>query len=204
MSVRLERHDLGVSWTLREAMARTSHALADDGRVWLIDPVDAPEALAAVADLGRPAAVVQLLDRHPRDCAALAERLGVPHLRLPEALPDSPFEIVPVLDLPRWREVALWWPARRALAVAEAVGTSPFYTAGSGAAGIHALLRLLPPGRLRDYAPEHLLPGHGRPLHGPAAAAALEHAYRRSRRDVPRLLAAIPRWGLAARRAGAK
>jgi hypothetical protein len=204
VSLRLEEHDAGVTWTLHEAMARSSHALAEDGRVWLIDPVDSPEALAAVERLGRPAAVVGLLDRHARDSAAIAERLGVPHLRLPERLPDSPFEVVRVLDVPGWREVALWWPQRHTLVVAETIGTSPFYAVDGGPAGIHPLVRLLPPGALRPYAPEHLLVGHGRPRHGADAAAGVEHAYRRARRDIPRLLAAIPRWGLAARARGSK
>jgi hypothetical protein len=204
MSIRLDEHDAGVTWTLREMMARSSHALADDGRVWLVDPVDEPEALAAAARLGRPAGVIQLLDRHSRDASAIAERLGVPHLRLPERLPDSPFEVVRVLDVPGWHELALWWPRRQALVVAEAIGTSPFFAVDGGPAGMHALLRLLPPGALRRYAPEHLLVGHGPPRHGAEAAAAIDHAYRHARRDIPRLLAAIPRWGLAARGRDAK
>ncbi|HEV2076205.1 MAG TPA: hypothetical protein VGR10_08185, partial [Thermoleophilaceae bacterium] len=68
----VEEHDLGLSWVVEEAMERASHALADAGRVWLVDPVDVPEATERALALGRPAAVLQLLDRHPRDCAALA------------------------------------------------------------------------------------------------------------------------------------
>lgn len=59
-------------------MQRASHALAVEGRVWLVDPVDAPELEARIRLLGEPAGVVQLLDRHGRDCAAWAARLGVP------------------------------------------------------------------------------------------------------------------------------
>ena len=195
MPLRLDSHPLGLSWTLDEAMARTSHALALDGRVWLIDPVDDPEALAAVEALGAPAAVVQLLDRHARDGAALAARLGVPHLRLPDAVPQSPFEVLRVLEIPRWRERALWWPERRGLVVAEAIGTHEFDTLGAAPAGVHPLLRLFPPGALRGLDPEHLLPGHGPPLHGPAAAEALHAAYARSRRDLPRLVPALLRLG---------
>jgi hypothetical protein len=204
VSIRLEEHDAGVTWTMREAMARTSHALADDGRVWLVDPIDDPEALAAAQRRGEVAGVIQLLDRHRRDAEQLAERYGVPHLRMPGSVPDSPFEVVPVLDRRRWREVALWWPERRALVVAETIGTSPFYAVDGGPAGIHALVRLFPPGALRGYPAEHLLVGHGRPRHGAEAAAAIEYAYRHARRDIPRLLAAIPRWGLAARARSAK
>ena len=60
-------------------MARSAHALRDGDRVWLVDPYEDAEALERAAALGAPAGVLQLLDRHDRDCAALAARLGVPH-----------------------------------------------------------------------------------------------------------------------------
>ena len=82
-----------LTWTVREPLERASHALAHDGRVWLIDPVADEAALRAALGLGEMAAVVQLLDRHPRDCKKIAQRFSVPHLRLPEVLPDSPFAI---------------------------------------------------------------------------------------------------------------
>jgi hypothetical protein len=182
----------GFSWVLDEPLQRTSHALADDGRVWLVDPVDVAEPLERAQGLGEVAAVLQLLDRHNRDCATVARRLGVPYLRLPDALPDTPFEVLPVLRLPRWRESALWWPGTRALVVAEAVGTAPLFTGGRAAAGIHIFLRAFPPGRLRGLAPEHLLVCHGEGVHGAAAAAALEQAYARSRRDIPHVLLGLP------------
>ena len=71
----LDEYEFGFSWVMDEPLERTSHALAADGRVWLIDPVDVPEAIERATALGEPAAVVQLLDRHNRDCAELAERL---------------------------------------------------------------------------------------------------------------------------------
>jgi hypothetical protein len=177
-----------------ETIVRTSHALAAGGRVWLVDPVDDGAALDAAAGLGTPAAVVQLLDRHARDGAAIAVRLGVPLLHLPAAVPESPFSVVHMLDLPKWRERALWWPHQRALVVAEAVGTGSFFTLGAAPAGIHLLLRLRPPGALRRFEPEHLLPGHGPPLHGPAAAGAVRTAYARSRRDLVRVPRMLLRW----------
>ena len=184
-----DEHEAGLSWVLDEAMRRTSHALADDGRIWLVDPVDVPEAIERALALGEPAAVVQLLDRHPRDCAELAARFGVPHLRLPSSVPDSPFEVVDVVDVPKWREKALWWPELGALVVAEAVGTAPTF---GDPAGIHLFLRLRPPGILRDYEPEHLLVGHGAGVHGREAKPALETAYRRSLRDLPIRLVKLP------------
>jgi hypothetical protein len=202
VSVKLDYHDAGVSWVVREAMSRASHALADDGRVWLIDPVEDPEAMEAVAELGEIAGVIQLLDRHPRDCAALAERFGVPHHQMPDALPGTPFEAVRVMGLPLWREIALWWPRHSALVVAEAIGTSPYY-ALDGPAGVHFLLRALPPRRLGRFAPEHLLVGHGQPVHDDATGA-LHHALSNSRRDIPRLLAALPGLGRAARQRSPK
>jgi hypothetical protein len=197
-------HDLGLTWVVDELMERACHALVADGRVWLVDPVADDAALARAAALGQPAGVIRLLDRHGRDCDALADSLGVPLYSLPEAIPDSPFEVVRVLHVPGWHEQALWWVDRRALVVAEIVGTSPHYTLGGGrATGIHPLVRLAPPGVLRRYQPEHLLVGHGAPLHGPEATAGLHDAYARSRSDLPRMLTAAPsllraayaRWG---------
>ena len=192
----------GFSW-FPKALTRTSHALDTGDGVWLVDPVDVPEALERAAALGSPAAVLQLLDRHSRDCAAIAARLGVPHLRLPAEIPDSPFAVVPVIDLPGWREIALWWPERRALVVAELVGTNEFFALGGDPAGMHPLLRLKAPGALRGYEPEHLLVGHGRGVHGPAAAEALAGAYDRARKDLPRLalrLSGMARAAVATRR----
>jgi hypothetical protein len=132
--------------------------------------------------------VLQLLDRHKRDCVAVAERLGVPRVVAPRSLPDSPFEVVEVRRRRSWQEVALWWSRQRMLVVAEAVGTNRFFTGGSAEVGIHLLLRLGPPRVLAGFDPEHLMVGHGEGLHGPGTAAALHAALRRSRRDLPRAL----------------
>ena len=195
----LDESAVGLTWVIDEPMARTSHALVDAGRVWLVDPIDEPAVVERVAALGEPVAVLQLLDRHNRDCAALAARLGVPHLQVPTALPDTPFEVVPLVNARLWREVALWWPARRALVVAEAIGTAPTYVPGPSGAGVSIGLRLWPPRRLAAYEPEHLLVGHGAALHGARAAAALREALARPRRDLPRAVVALP-WALARKR----
>jgi hypothetical protein len=166
-------------------MERAAHAVVHDRRVWLVDPVDFAGLDDAVRDLGHPVAVLQLLDRHPRDCALVARRLGVPHLRLPNEVPDSPFEVITVKSLPKWREKALWWPERRVLVVAEAVGTVSYYLAPRETLAVHPMLRLLPPRSLRGLRPEHLLVGHGEPLHGPDVGAALEEALRTARRRAP-------------------
>lgn len=176
-----------ITWTVvDEPMERSSHALAADGRVWLIDPVTDEAALAAAQELGEIAGVIQLLDRHKRDCAALASRFGVEHLRLPEAIGDAPFETFEVRSVPGWRERALWWPEHSLLVVAEAVGTCAYFAVGRPL-GMHPMLRLLPPGALRAQAPERLLVGHGPPLHS-GAGEALAEAFSRSRRDAPRAM----------------
>jgi hypothetical protein len=77
--------------------------------------------------------------------------------------------------------------------VAEVVGSNAFYTGGNGSVGMHPFLRALPPRRLRGFEPEHLLMGHGAGVHGPDAAAELERAHARARRDIPRVLAQAPK-----------
>lgn len=196
-----DRGDDGFSWIVDEPATRTSHALAAGGRVWLVDPVRFEPALERAASLGRPAAVLQLLDRHNRDCAAIAQELGVPHLVAPDAVPDSPFEAIPVRRTGRWRETALWWPSTRTLVVAEALGTNTFFAPAGGGAGVHLLLRLAPPrDQLGRFEPEHLLVGHGRGVHGAAATETLRRALDRSRRDLPRVLARIPAFAVDALR----
>jgi len=174
-----------VSWTISdEPMERGSHALAADGKVWLVDPVADEEALTKAEALGEPAAILQLLDRHPRDCEELAERYGVPHLKLPEEIPDSPFELHRMVWIKRWRELALWWPDRKILLVPEAIGTASYFAVGRSA-GIHNFLRLKPPGKLTEFSPEHLLCGHGPPLHE-GVTPAIREAVDKSRRDAPK------------------
>jgi hypothetical protein len=191
MSATLQRHAVGITWVEPRGMARSAHALVSGERVWLIDPFDDQSALRAVESLGRPAGVVQLLDRHSRDCKAIAGRLGVPLLRLPDHGGDTPFEVVPVLSRRAWREVALWWAEQRALVVAEAIGTAPGFALGRRA-GVHPVLRLTPPrSQFSPYRPEMLLVGHGRTLESDAASA-LDEALAHSRSDIPRLLIKLP------------
>ena len=100
----------GAATTLTGGFDRSvgDFAMAADGRVWLVDPVDGPGLEERVRALGEPAGVLQLVDRHPRDCAVLAARLGVEHLRVPAAgVAGSPFQVRRILDVPWWREVAL-------------------------------------------------------------------------------------------------
>jgi hypothetical protein len=187
----VEEHALGLTWVVAEPMERAFHALVDDGKLWLVDPLDGAEMEDAIA-LGEPAGVLQLLDRHNRDCAAIASRLGVPHLKVPDSVPGSPFEAIPVVRIPGWKETALWWPARQALVVAELLAANPMHTGGEQRVGIHLFLRPWPPSSLRGYRPAHLLLGHGGSVHGSEAANAVATAYARARRDLPRVLRQLP------------
>lgn len=193
---RFEEHDVGLSWLPdpSETMQRACHAAVLGGAVWLIDPVDVEGLDERVGALGDPAAVVQLLDRHNRDCAAIAERLGVPHRRLPfGGVAGAPFEAISLIRNRLWNEVALWAPAERTLIVAEAVGTAPYFRAGDERIGIHPMLRLIPPRRLAAYEPEHLLSGHGTGMHGAETAAALRDALDGSRRRLPQAALSVIR-----------
>jgi hypothetical protein len=187
MAVTYGQHDLGASWVVDELIHRASHALVDEGRVWIVDPVDAGDALERVRALGEPVAVLQLLNRHNRDGAAVAKRLGVPHLKVPAVLPDTPFSVLNLDWGPGWKEVALWWPDRAALAVPESLGTAPLFAVGPGPVGVHPIRRISPPTALRSFVPEHLLVGHGPPVHGSDAAGGLIDALAHSRRDIPRV-----------------
>jgi len=185
----------GFGWIAAEPalLERASHALCAGGRVWLVDPVDGAGVEDLVRALGDPAGVVQLVDRHARDCASLAARLGVPYHRLPfGGIPGAPYEVRPVLNVPGWREAALWWPAERVLVCTEALGTASYFRAPDEGLAVHPFLRPYQPRALRAMArclaPRHVLVGHGEGLHGEGAEAALREAVREARRNAPRWL----------------
>ncbi len=192
----VDETDFGLGWLEETSLARTSHALMHEGRLWLVDPIEPRELEERVLALGEPAGIIQLLDRHERDSAAIAARLGVPLHVVPRELPGTPFEFRPVLRNRFWREVALWWPERSALVCADVLGTIPFFRAGREPVGVHPLLRLLPPRSLLGLNPEHLLVGHGGGL-DTGAASAVDEAVRHARRRIPRWLVGLPaalRW----------
>ena len=164
-------------------MERASHALTVDGRTWLIDPVDN----ARIDQLGQAAGVLQLLDRHNRDCAAVAQRLGVEHHVLPHT-PIPPFVFIPIAR----NEVALWWEDKRLLVCGDALGTARYYRAGNERLAVHPLRRLRPP--RFDVQPDVILCGHG-PGIFEGADSALREAIRTSRRRIPgQVASAVRAW----------
>ena len=125
-------------------MQRTSHALPVDGRVWLVDPVDAPELEERVRALGEPAGVLQLLDRHERGCAAWARRLGVPHLRAWESVGVAVRGAADSRPALVARGCAVG-AGGATLVCADALGTVPFFRAPGERIGLHPLIRPFPP-----------------------------------------------------------
>ena len=193
MAVRfIDEHPAGFGWIHPEpaSMERASHALLAGGRVALVDPTDDPGLDARVRALGEPGCVIQLLDRHNRDGAAIAARLGIPLLRVPDAaVPGFPFQVVPVVDVPGWHERALWWPEQRLLVVSESLGTAAYYRAPGERLAVHPVRRLLPPRGLAGYDAEWLLVGHGAGVSSGAADAVRE--------AVSRAVARTPAWASA-------
>jgi hypothetical protein len=178
-------------------MQRASHAVASGGQVWLIDPVADEQAVERACELGEPVGVVQLLDRHRRDCCAVAARLGVRHYEVPDQPPaGARFEVLPLLRRRWWHEVALWYPEQQTLVCADAVGTAQYYLAPGERLGVSPLLRLTPPQRLLAVEPDHVLVGHGEGIHENAAAALREAIGLARRRS--------PSWAWAGLRAHAR
>ncbi len=189
-------HHWGIGWIAAEppAMERASHALVHEGGVWLIDPVDGDGLQERIDTLGEVRGVIQLLNRHGRDCTALATRYRVPRIETPfDGLPGTPFETIGLTRRRRWREVALWWPQPAVLVVTEALGTTPFFAVPGESLGVHAFLRLTPPHRLTGIPARHLLVGHGRPLEGEDVPDRIARAVVRSRREMPHLLRGMAR-----------
>jgi hypothetical protein len=178
----------GIGWSLKgDKLRRTSHAIVAADRVWLTDVVDGPGLDERISVLGEPAAVVQLLDRHERDCATIAERLGVPLHVTPFAdVAGAPFIAFPIVRQRFWREVALWFAEQRTLVFGDALGSLSYFRAPGEPFGVHPLLRLFPPRlALAGLEPDHILFGHGPGYHDPEAPEALHTALATARRRLP-------------------
>jgi hypothetical protein len=180
----------GIGWSSDDRLRRTSHAIVAGGRVWLTDVVDDEGLDERIAALGEPAAVLQLIDRHNRDCGDVAARLGVPlHVTPFEPVEGAPFVAFPIVRQRFWREVALWFADQQTLVFGDALGSLGYFKAPDEPFGVHPVLRLFPPrSALAGLEPEHVLFGHGRGYHGPDAAGALRTALATARRRLPRAL----------------
>jgi hypothetical protein len=183
----------GFGWVAEERMQRTSHAILASGGVWIVDPLEGESVRERIHALGRPVGVLQLLDRHERDCAQVAQRVGVPlHVTPFDGVEDAPFRFVEIRRNRFWKEVALWWEERRVLVCADAVGTAGYFRARKERLGVHPFLRLRPPRQLAELEPQHILTGHGEGVHGPEAPAVLDEAIRTARRRIPLWVAGLP------------
>ena len=201
----IDRWDGGVGWLAHpdEALQRASHALAVDGEVWVVDPVDAPGIDDLFAEFGDVTGVVVLLDRHMRDAAEIASRhevpvylptwvrrtpdAGVAVRRFSDTLAGTGFRVLKLFDNPAWQEAALYDDSGRTLVVPESVGTASYFRTARERLGVHPMIRLLPPGELQGLTPERVLVGHGDPLLEDAGAA-LDHALANSLRGIPAYL----------------
>lgn len=209
----VNRWDGGASWIAYpdEEMQRASTALAVDGDVYLVDPVEVEGVEEVYEDLGTVAGVVVGLDRHKRDAASMADRYDVP-VYVPEwmrsaveadlqarvegfeaELPGTDYRAIQVFDNRFWREVALYDPGEGTLVVPESVGTARYFRAGSERLGVHPMVRGVPPRRaLGDLSPDRVLVGHGAGVEDDATEA-LRGALSGSRRRMPKLYAGIAR-----------
>lgn len=200
----IDEWDDGAGWIAHpdEAMERASHALAVDGDVWVVDPVDADGVDDLLANLGDVVGVVVALDRHKRDCDAVAKRHDVPIYvpdwmsgvagefdadveRFGRSLGDSGYRSITVRDtgLPQWQELGLYNEDVGTLLVSESVGTADFFRAAGERLGVHPALRLFPPRRtLGGLSPERIRVGHGEGV-SEDAAGALQQALADSRRN---------------------
>jgi hypothetical protein len=181
----IDEWDGGFGWLMKELVGRASHALLAGGRVWLVDPVAVAGLDERIGALGEPAGVIQLLDRHKRDCAAVAAHLAVPHVRAWEGLANAPFDALPVFSNRVWREVALWDRATRTLVCADALGTLPYFLAPGERVGWHPLVRPFPPRSFASLRPERILVGHGEGVLA-GATDALQDLAASGRRRLPR------------------
>jgi hypothetical protein len=184
-----------IAWTFDagSAVTRTSTAISVDGGCLLVDPVDGPGLDAALGALGDVVGVCTLLDRHRRDGAKIASRLGCPQL-VPSTLAGSGEPLViagvqerAILAAPGWNESALWLPERRLLVCADSLGTTRYFlSTPEEVVGVHPLLRIRPPvGAFRGLEPVAIAVGHGAPvLEG--ATAGLQQAIATARSGLPR------------------
>lgn len=200
----IDRFDRGVGWLAhpREIMERASHALATDGGVYLVDPVDGGGVDDLVEEIGEVAGVVLLSNHHTRDGQVLARRHEVPVFlpdgmavgdqiagsveRFDTRLPGTDYDLIPVSASSTWQEFALFDGAT--LVVADSLGSADYFLVGDERLGVILLRRLTPPrAALGGLDPDRILVGHGEGVFRDAPAA-LADALAHSRSRFPRAL----------------
>lgn len=203
----VDEWDGGVGWMAYpdEGIQRTSHALAVDGDLWLVDPIDVPDLDDLLAEYGTVAGAVVLFPHHQRDAAAIANRHDVA-VHVPDALldrmagMDAPVEPIGVeladtayglhqiVDRPWWNDWALYGEDTGALVVGESIGTAPHFLAGDERLGVHPIARWTPPRRLARLDPDRILVGHGAGIHEDGGEDVDESEGRGGSEDVGELL----------------
>ncbi len=196
----LGRFDGGFAWQAHpgEFMERSSAALVEDGRVWLIDPVRAPGLEDEIGALGAVAGIIMTLGWHDRDVDWYARRYGVsvyarrgggrmlitsPVQRVERDLPGSSLQLLDASGqglLALWRESAVWWPERRVLVTGDALGNAHYFVRPGERLAVHPVRRLSPPWQLAALQPERIYVGHGTPV-VERASEALARALRTAR-----------------------
>jgi len=196
----LGRFDGGFAWQADpgEFMERSSTALVEDGRVWLIDPIRAPGLEDEISALGTVAGIIMTFGWHDRDVDWYARRYGVPVYarraggRMLIASPVQwvechlPGSALQLLDasgqglLRLWRESVVWWPERRVLVAGDALGNAHYFVRPGERLAVHPVRRLSPPRQLASLQPERIYVGHGTPV-VERASEALAHALRTAR-----------------------
>lgn len=195
----------GFGWIAHpdEYLKRASHAVKSPEGLWLIDPVETDQLADLLATRDPVAGVLVTLDRHTRDADQLARKHDVrvclpnplSHLRREFDAPTSTlgpftratgFSASIVLDLPGWREVALYDGTGGTLLVGDTLGTAPYFSPPGERLSVHPMLRLVPPaGRFIAFAPERILVGHGEGIME-GGSDALRAAFSAPRRGIPR------------------
>jgi hypothetical protein len=173
----VDAFDGGFGWQAHpaEPLQRTSHALATDDGLWLLDPVDAPGLDAELAarspgadESATVAGVAVCAGWHARDAAAVAARHEVPvtvpswmdrplaHLDVPadedvavrrvdDHLPGTDVALHRVGPMGAWTEAVCWRERDRTLYVPESLGTADAFVAGDERLGVIFYARLFPP-----------------------------------------------------------
>jgi hypothetical protein len=201
-----------VAWLLGagDPAQRASSAIVTGAGTLVVDPVDGDGLDALLSGLPHVIGVVTLLDRHQRDAAVIAERLGAPRLT-PIALGGSGVAVDgveerSVFERRSWREALLWLPDRRLLVCADTLGTAGFDLArGGDPLGMHPFARLQPPrAAFAGLDPAVIAVGHGPPLDHDASES-MRNVLRGARRQLPqswlRMVPEAVRASRAARRA---